>query len=198
MINFKGLSIIKNSSVNKSAKIKRFNRIYYSNIGSYTYIAPGCIINNCKIGCYCSIAMNVKIGMGSHPLQYISTSPIFYNPNNPLRTKLVKKDLYNEFEKTDIGSDVWIGVNSIIKDGVKISHGAVVGAGSVVTKDVPPYAVVGGVPAKIIKYRFDENIIALMLETKWWEWEMKKIKQSISMFSTDVNLSLIASLNNNK
>ena len=111
-----------------------------------------------KIGNYCSIANNVSIGQGEHDLTKISTNSIFYD--NAF-TELTKGDC-------EIGNDVWIGVDSIIKRGIKIGNGAVIGANSVATKDVPPYTIVVGSPAKIIRYRFDESKIKLIEDSKWW------------------------------
>lgn len=138
-----------------------------STIGSYSYIGRNCSISKSSIGRYCSIANNVSIGQGEHDLKEISTSSIFYHsPYDLLTSKSCK-----------IEDDVWIGVDVIILRGVTIGTGAVVGANSVVTKDVPPFAVVVGSPAKLIKYRFDEDKITAILKSKWWNEkpEMAKI-----------------------
>ncbi|MGX9519172.1 CatB-related O-acetyltransferase [Vibrio mediterranei] len=131
----------------------------FSTIGSYTYIGRSCTISKANIGNYCSIANNVSIGQGEHSLEKISTSSIFY------------KDAYNVLTANEctISHDVWIGVDAIILRGVMIGTGAVIGANSVVTKDVPPFAVVVGSPAKIIKYRFKEEKIETILKSRWWD-----------------------------
>ena len=143
-------------------------------IGDFTSINENTQIDsNCKsIGKFCSISHGVKIGMGPHPLHFISTSTVFYEPYRGF----VKKQLYNEFEDkgyTVIGNDVLIGANAIILAGVKVGDGAVIGAGSVVTKDVPPYAIVAGNPAKIIKYRFSKETIDKLLKLKWWDMDIE-------------------------
>lgn len=118
-----------------------------------------------KIGKFCSIAQNVIIGAGEHPLNYLSTSPFFY-----LETLGFRKGCKETYLKpVQVGNDVWIGDNVFIKGGVTIGDGAVIAAGAVVVKDVPPYAVVAGVPARIIKYRFDEKTIKELLDLKWWD-----------------------------
>ena len=169
--------IMPNVKIGKNVIIKENCRIQKNVvIDDFTFINHSTQIDtNCKyIGKFCSISHGVKIGLGPHPLNFFSTSPIFYEPYRGF----VKKQLYNEFEDkgyTEIGNDVLIGANAIILAGVKVGDGAVIGAGSVVTKNVPPYAVVAGNPAKIIKYRFDEKIIKKLLKLKWWEKDINEI-----------------------
>jgi len=123
-------------------------------------------ITNTSIGKFCSIAPKVRMGLGKHPINYISTSPLFYAPKNPLLFKICKSPKFDEFEPITIGNDVWIGVNVTIMDGIKVGDGAIIGANSVVTKDVEPFSIVGGVPAKEIKKRFETAIIEKLMELK--------------------------------
>jgi acetyltransferase-like isoleucine patch superfamily enzyme len=147
-----------------------------SEIHSYTYLGKNCLVQNTSIGKFCSIANDVLIGLGNHPLELLSTSPIFYRRNNPLQIDLIKKDLdIVEYKPINIGNDVWVGTRAIIMDGVSIGHGSVIAANSVVTKDVPPYAVVGGVPAKILKYRFSLEKREEIISSKWWDSSIDKI-----------------------
>lgn len=149
-------------------------------IGEHTYIQRNTVLSpNAHIGKYCSIADYAVIGIGDHPTNTLSTSPFQYMYNNiqALGNIVVPKSnlIKREAKKIFIGNDVWIGYRAFIKAGIKIGDGAVIGAGAVVTKDVEPYAIVGGVPAKLIKYRFDENIRKELLELKWWDLPEKFI-----------------------
>ena len=130
-------------------------------IGSYTYIGCSTHITKSNIGRYCSIANNVSIGQGEHPVNRISTSSKFYS--NPWET-LTAGDC-------EIASDVWIGVDAVILRGVRIGIGAVIAANAVVTKDVPAFAIVGGVPARLMRYRFTDAKQRIILESRWWENE---------------------------
>jgi acetyltransferase-like isoleucine patch superfamily enzyme len=149
-----------------------------SSIGYASYIGERSIIKNTKIGRYTCIATDVLTIAGTHPVsKFVSIHPAFYSTRKQSGFTYVSEDKFNEFnyisknEKYSviIGNDVWIGACARIMEGVTICDGAVVAAGAVVTKDVPPYAIVGGVPAKVIKYRFDEATIQKLLKIKWWD-----------------------------
>lgn len=149
-------------------------------LGKYTYCASDLTIcgENTSIGSFCSIGPQVTLGHGEHPLDYLSTSPYFYFA--ALGFKNHKMPAHEEFWQAapiHIGNDVWIGDGVFVKNGVTVGDGAVLGARSVVTKDVPPYAIVAGVPAKIIRYRFDEPTRQELLRLKWWELEDDIIRQ---------------------
>ena len=132
---------------------------------------------NCEIGQFCSISDDVIIGGAEHPIDWVSTSPVFQNVRHSgPRRKFAEFD-FEGIKRTIIGNDVWIGKRAIIKAGIRIGDGAVIGSGSVVTKDVPPFAIVGGVPAKIIKYRFDEDTIKDILQSEWWNLPDEIIEQ---------------------
>lgn len=163
---------------------------YLENLSDGLYIGENTYIGYCKqIGKYTSISYDVKIGLMSHPLNYLSTSPIFYSK----RRGWVTKSLYNEQENgiVEIGNDVLISANAVILAGVKIGNGAVIGAGAIVNKDVSPYAIVAGVPAKLIKYRFSDNHIATLENSKWWDLpknELLKFENSFNSIDNMVEL----------
>lgn len=142
--------------------------------GSYCDRSTMVMSRETVIGKYCSIAGNVVIGIGNHPINWLSTSPFFYMKFLGWRSKNSWRDTV---PPTFIGNDVWIGQGALIRDSITIGDGAIIGAGAVVVKDVPPYAVVGGVPAKIIKYRFTKEQITELLKLKWWDLDEEIIKQ---------------------
>lgn len=130
------------------------------------------------IGSFCSIGKHVTLGHGEHPLNFLSSSPYFYLDNLGWKRKsAVSHNEYWKMKPIAIGNDVWIGEGVFIKNGITVGDGAVLAAHAVITKDVPPYAVVAGVPAKIIRYRFSADIIEELLRLRWWELEDNMIKQ---------------------
>lgn len=179
-------TIIINSSLGGYNRIGKNCSIANSQIGSYSYIADNSSMNNANIGNFCSIGPNFICGLGTHPSNRVSTSPYFYSPN-ALDNPFVQLSSFDEYTPITLGHDVWVGVNVFIRDGITIGHGAIIAAGSVVTKDVPPYAVVGGVPARIIKFRHTEKVINNLLESAWWEKSFEWIKENIPSFQREVN-----------
>lgn len=155
-------------------------------IGDFSYISNDSTISNVDIGKFCSISSNVQIGLGPHPSRvFVSTYPAFYS-NDTLGCPLAFRDdkiFDDSVPQTTLGNDIWIGANAIIPGGIRIGTGAIVAAGAVVVKDVPPYAVVGGNPAKIIRYRFSEEQIKALLESEWWNWPIENIRQRADDFS---------------
>lgn len=137
-------------------------------LDDYSYFAMNAHATNVTIGKFCSIGPNFCCGLGIHPTNGISTSPVFY------------QGVIDEHKKSVIGNDVFIGANVTVLDGVTIGDGAVIGAGAVVVHDIPPYAIAVGVPAKVVKYRFDKETIDQLLEKKWWDGtadEIRKVKE---------------------
>lgn len=150
------------------------------NIGDYTYINDNTFIGNAvQIGNFCSIAYNCQIGMNEHPTDFVSTSPHLYSTNNILDEPLYWDDYPNPVV---IGNDVWVGSNAVILQGVNIGDGSIIASGAVVTKNVSPYTIVGGIPAKKIKKRFGEQEISYLLNLKWWDMDEDEIKKIKNIF----------------
>lgn len=166
-----------NSLIHKTAKINSGATIVNSTIGRYTYTCYDDEIVNCEIGQFCSISDEVVIGGAEHPIAWVSTSPVFQNVKHSGPKRKFSEFEFEGIKKTVIGNDVWIGRRAIIKAGVTVGDGVVIGSGSVVTKDIPPYAIVGGVPAKILKYRFGEETIKELLQSEWWNMRDEVIER---------------------
>ena len=139
-------------------------------LGDYSYVATNAYIHNTIIGKFCSIGPNFCCGLGIHPTNGISTSPMFYSTAKQNGISLCAESKIEESKNTTIGNDVFVGANVTILDGVCIGNGAVV------VNDIPAYAIAVGVPAKVIKFRFDNDVIEKLEEMKWWNWEMDKLR----------------------
>lgn len=173
------------SKLSRKAKINPLAKIYNSIIDSYSYVGGKTDIIFTKIGKFCSIADNCSIGIATHTIKNISTSPIFTEKKNGTGSSWSSTNSHKEIHPTIIGNDVWIGTRVIILGGVHIGDGAIIGAGSVVTKDIPDYAIAVGVPAKVKKYRFEKPIITKLIEMKWWNMSEEKIKNNIEIFQIE-------------
>ena len=138
-------------------------------------------ISNCEIGSFTSIANNVVIGGGEHPTNWVSMSPVFYKGRDSVKAKF-SKHRRDPIKLTKIGHDVWIGEKAILKQGVKVGNGAVIGMGSVVTKNIDPYTIVAGCPAKVLRKRFDDKIISDLLNSEWWNLNDEDLKNYANYF----------------
>lgn len=155
--------------------------LYHVIFGRHSYCAPGCQLSHCTIGRFCSIGPEVTIGLGIHPTDRVSTFPGFYSGNRHT-ANFGSDPAVEEHRSTVVGNDVWIGARVIIPGGVTIGDGAVIAAGAVVTKDVPRYAIVGGVPARVIRYRFVSEVVDEVVRLQWWNWSDDRIRSCAHLF----------------
>ncbi|MBI9062164.1 MAG: glycosyltransferase [Marinilabiliaceae bacterium] len=174
--------IIVSSDISERAKVYSPCTIRESIIGKYSYISQNAIINNTKIGKFCSIGPNLICGWGIHPTNAISTSPMFYSTAKQNGMTLSNYDKIKETKTINIGHDVFIGMNVSILDGVSIGNGAIIGAGAVVSKDIPAYAIAVGNPIQIKRYRFDQETINKLEVMQWWNWSFEDLKKIEEQF----------------
>lgn len=158
---------IKSSWIHPSSKVESGSAFVCSSMGRYSFCGYDCDISHSEIGSFCSIANRVVIGGGRHPIEWASTSPVFYNNRDSIKKKFSRHSR-EPIKRVVIGHDVWVGSNAIVMQGVSIGTGAIIGAGSVVTRDVAPYSIVAGVPARLIRMRFNDRLAERLLESKWW------------------------------
>lgn len=174
--NDKSLSFEELIELGKIPNFHGNNKVRNISIGKHSYVSFNSIVYHTEIGNYCSIGPNVVIGYGDHPINIISTSPHIYLNDRIFNSEEINGFLDPHFKKVKIENDVWIGANVFIKNGVRIGNGAIIGAGSVVLKDVKDYEIVGGIPSKLIRKRFNDSIVSLLLEIKWWELDFEILK----------------------
>lgn len=183
-----GTELPSNTVLEPPCSLKWMNIRHSLHLGAFSYGVTGFYFG-CRVGRYCSFGEEVQIGRHPHAMHWMSTSPYFYSPYKSILDMDLPKGIEltpaHDFKRktrpvtaklTTIGNDVWIGHGAFILPGVTIGDGAVVGAMAVVTKDVPPYAVVVGSPARITKFRFPDNQVKALIASKWWEfapWDLK-------------------------
>jgi len=158
---------IRRSRIHRTSTVEPGSHVVHTTMDRHSFCGYDCEIAHADIGSFCSIANGVVIGGGAHPIAWASTSPAFYKGRDSIAAKFSEHEREAP-RRTTIGNDVWIGQRALIKAGVTIGTGAVVGMGSVVTRDIPPYTIVGGNPAKEIRRRFDEPTAQRLLASEWW------------------------------
>ena len=173
--------------VEKTSKVCSRSELTKCKIGRYTYVGYQSFMFNVTIGSFCSIADRCSIGGAIHPMEYVSTSPVFHEGRN-----ILKKNFSNhpmpKTPRTVIENDVWIGQGAFIKAGVHIGTGAVIGMGAVVTHDVEPYEIWAGNPARLIRKRFDDEMVQQLLDSKWWELGYDDLSVYARYFNVPENL----------
>ena len=163
--------------------------LHSTEFGRFSYVQARSLIVNAQIGPFCSFAADVQIGLAAHPTHMVSTSPVFYDPAQPLPRFLAKQRVFHdELPRTTVGADVWIGQGAMLRAGVRVGHGAVVAAGAVVTADVAPYTIVGGVPARVIRRRFTDEVCDRLLATRWWERPLADLERLAPLFEDPAKL----------
>lgn len=170
----------KNTKLNAPVRLVGTANVKHScDVGNYTFINSGTtLFPGTKMGKFCSIGKNCELGAFDHPTTWLSSSAVQYN------LKLHFPDYVEDFDQKKIvrpketifGNDVWVGSLAVVKRGLNIGDGAIIAGGSVVVRDVPPYAIVGGVPAKVLKYRFEEETIEDLMNLQWWDMDVEDLK----------------------
>lgn len=176
---------IKNCNIHKTSKIESGSQVVNTSIDKHSFCGYNCQIIDCDIGSFTSISNNVVIGGGMHPMNWVGMSPVFYEGKDSVKAKF-STHKREPVQRTKIGHDIWIGEGVLIKQGVTIGNGSVIGMGSVVTKNVEPYSIVAGNPAKLIRKRFDEQIIMSLQEIEWWNFEDENLKKNARYFTDPI------------
>lgn len=171
------------SDFSNNVRIDRNNFISNSLIGVHTYTGQFTVIMRSEIGKFCSISWGVTIGAGEHDYNKITTHDFLYNPLAAIKPKDCDEPYDRYSESLEVGNDVWIGANVTIKRGVRIANGAVIGANSIVTKDIPAYAIAVGCPAKVVKFRFTEKQIDEIESIKWWDFSDEILRRNYNAFT---------------
>lgn len=181
------LADIQNCSFTQYNKVHKYSRLRNVEMGDFSYVNRNSQVYSAEIGKFVCIGPEVLIGLGEHPSSvFVSSHPMFYSLQGDDFPKITEQQLFEEFPTTTIGHDVWIGARAILKTGISIGNGAIVAAGSIVTKDVEPYSIVGGVPAKHIRYRFESEQIEKLQQSAWWDKDLNWLKKhSSEMTSID-------------
>lgn len=175
--------VLQDAIVDETAAICSSVKFYRGKIGKYSYIGNNSFVIDTNIGNFTSISTDCYIGGTSHPTEWVSTSPVFHKWENIMKKNFARHE-FEIFKRTNIGNDVWIGNRVMIKAGISIADGAVIGMGSIITKDVGPYEIWAGNPARMIRKRFDDETIHKLMELKWWNWSDADIEKYAQDFTS--------------
>ena len=184
------LTAVKSSEIHATSKIESGTTFYFSKMAKHSFCGYDCEIFHADIGSFTSIGNGVVIGGGRHPMDWAGMSPVFYEGRDSVSTKFAEHER-EPVRRTLVGHDVWIGRSAILLPGVCVADGAVVGAGSVVTKPVPPYAIVAGNPARLIRYRFGDDIVERLQTIQWWTMDEQQLFKIGPCFN-DIEKFLVA------
>jgi acetyltransferase-like isoleucine patch superfamily enzyme len=172
-IHLEYLCEIKQVQFSEHNTIRKYARLRDVSIGKHSYVGRESQVYHAQIGAFTCIGPEVIIGPGEHPTKdFVSSHPMFYSTLAQSNPVIVHKNRFEEFSTTHIGNDVWIGARAILKTGITVGNGAIIAAGAVVAKDVEPYSIVGGIPAKHIRYRFTQEQITHLQKTQWWNRDL--------------------------
>ena len=176
-----GSATTRNATLGRFTELRERVQFLDSSLGDYSYIERDTEAIYTDIGRFCAIAAGCRLNALNHPMERISQHKITYRPNEYFAHAKLDKAFREErmSARVEIGHDVWIGHGAIVLPGVKIGHGAVVAAGAVVTKDVAPHAVVAGVPARFLKWRFPPEISTRIIRLAWWDWEHERLASAV-------------------
>lgn len=166
---------VQSASVHPTSKLEAGTLFYHSTMSRHSFCGYDCDIQHADIGGFTSIANCVVIGGGAHPMEWVGMSPVFYSGRDSVKAKF-SEHAREPVRRIVIGHDVWIGHSAIVLPGVEVGNGAVIGAGAIVTKSVPPYAIVAGNPARVLRYRFDEETVRRLEAICWWAWSDEELR----------------------
>lgn len=183
-------SFVSHSKLGYHVQINRRNIIEGVSVGRFSYTGANTVLKTAEIGNFCSLSWNISATGNRHDYRKLTAHPVAQLSS----FGIAEEDEPHENRKIVIGNDVWIGANACIMPGVKIGDGSVIGAGAIVTKDVPPFAVVAGNPARILKYRFSDAQITDLMDIKWWDWSEEKLRENIELFKIQIDNEIIRKL----
>lgn len=187
--NIAGFSSAARSFASADCVFEGYNKLHgnthlaATRLGYMSYVSSA-RVSRATIGKFCSIGFEALIGLGEHPVALLSTHPAFYSNRGQSGMSFSRDQKFDEFKTIQIGNDVWVGARAIVLGGVTIGDGAIVAAGAVVTCDVPPFAIVGGVPARVLRYRFDEAVRDALTQWRWWDLPMERLAALASDFAS--------------